>query len=70
VENQLPWSLDTMFGEDDSCVWRKIGPTSINTLRQFGLNPLKRIRPSVSIRQKTFEAKCHAHFRAKIPFHQ
>lgn len=66
VENRLHWSLDVTFGEDDSRIRRENAPANFNTLRQFGLNLLKRYRPPMSVRQKRYKATLDDEFRANV----
>ena len=70
VENQLHWSLDVTFREDDSRIRRENVPANFNKLRQFGLDLLKRFRPSMSIRQKRYKATVDDDFRDNILFRQ
>jgi len=68
VENQLHWTLDVIFREDESRIRRDHAPANFNTLRQFSLNLLKRSVPSMSVRQKKYKAGWDDDFRAKILF--
>ncbi len=56
VENQLHWTLDVVFREDESRIHRDNAPANFNTVRQFSLNLLERSVPSVSVRQKRYRA--------------
>ena len=68
VENQLHWTLDVIFREDESRIRRDHAPANFNTLGQFSLNLLKRSVPSMSVRQKKYKAGWDDDFRAKILF--
>ena len=70
IENQLHWTLDVVFREDESRIRRGNAPANFNTLRQFSLNLLKRSVPSMSVRQKKYRAGLDDDFRAKVLFVQ
>lgn len=70
VENQLHWTLDVVFREDESRIRRDNAPANFNTVRQFSLNLLKRFLPSMSVRQKKYRAGLDDDFRAKVLFEQ
>ena len=70
IENQLHWTLDVVFREDQSRIRRDNAPANFNTLRQFSLNLLKRFAPSMSVRQKKYRAGLDDDFRAKVLFEQ
>jgi predicted transposase YbfD/YdcC len=70
IENQLHWVLDVTFGEDDSRIRRGHAPANFNTLRQIGINLLKRHPANLSIKRKRFMAALDDEFRANVVFQQ
>jgi hypothetical protein len=66
VGNQLHWSLNATFREDDTRIRRENSSTSFNTLWRFSLNPLKRFRSSMNKRQRRYTATLDDYFRANI----
>ena len=70
IENPLPWVLDLTFGEDDSRLRCGHAPANRNTLRQIGINLLKRHPAKTSIKRKRFMAALDGEFRANVVFQQ
>ena len=68
VENKLHWVLDVVFREDESRIRRGHAPANFNTMRQTGLNLLRKEPSKTSIKQKRFEAALNDRYRTKLLF--
>lgn len=69
IENQLHWSLDVIFKEDDSRAKKDNSPLNLNILRKNALPLLKNIQPAlVSMKKLMFKAALNVDWLHKILF--
>ena len=67
VENNLHWSLDVTFGEDQSRARTQNAPQNLATLRRIALNLIKQTpRHKVSQRQRRILAALDTHFLEQL----
>jgi predicted transposase YbfD/YdcC len=67
VENQLHWSLDVTFGEDQSRARTRHAAQNLATLRRLTLNLLRRDKtPKLSLRQKRWIASMDRTFLMRL----
>lgn len=62
VENSFHWTLDVLFGEDDSRVRLDHAPENFAVLRHIALNLLKRHPAKLSLNRKRFRAALNDSF--------
>ena len=68
VENQLHWSLDVAFREDDSRVREPVARENLAVLRHIALNRLKNDPTKLGIQNKRLKAGWDEHYLAKLLF--
>lgn len=66
IENNLHWSLDVAFREDECRIRKDHSARNLATIRRAALNMLRRDTSSLSIKRKRLKALISADFRAKI----
>lgn len=66
VENPLHWTLDVIFGEDDSRARTKYAAQNLATLRRLALNLAKKEPTKLPIRQKRIRAALDDKFLSKL----
>ncbi|MBK1702979.1 hypothetical protein CKO40_00035 [Halochromatium glycolicum] len=68
VENQLHWSLDVAFREDDSRVREPVARENLAVLRHIALNRLKNDPTKLGIQNKRLKAGWDERYLAKLLF--
>jgi predicted transposase YbfD/YdcC len=66
IENTCHWSLDVVFGEDDSRIRTGQAPRNFAILRRFALNLLKHDPLKASLNQKRFQAALNENYLAQL----
>lgn len=66
IENNLHWSLDVVFHEDDARLRVLNGAENFAILRRFALNLLKRHPAKLSLKRKRFKAALDDSFLAQL----
>ena len=65
IENQLHWSLDVIFGEDQSRKRIRNVAQNFSTIRKMALNLLKAVDEKISINRKRNKCALSDHYREK-----
>ena len=68
MENQLHWSLDVAFREDDSRVREPVARENLAVLRHIALNRLKNDPAKLGIQNKRLKAGWDERYLAKLLF--
>ena len=66
VENDLHWSLDVVFSEDQSRINDETGATNIGFLRRFAVTLFKQENSKISLKQKKMKCALDDNYRAKV----
>ena len=66
IENNLHWSLDVAFREDECRTRKDHSARNLATIRKAALNMLRRDTEKLSIKRKRLKALINPEFRAKI----
>lgn len=65
IENQLHWSLDVVFGEDQSRKRIRNVAQNFSTIRKMALNLLKAVDEKISVNRKRNKCALSDHYREK-----
>ena len=66
IENNLHWTLDVTFGEDDCRTRKDYSALNLATLRHAALNILKREPTKIPIKRKRLKAAINPEFRTNL----
>ncbi len=66
IENQLHWSLDVQFGEDDSRKRVRNAAQNFSTIRKIALNLIKANPEKISVNRKRNKCALSDSYREKI----
>lgn len=66
IENQLHWSLDVQFGEDDSRKRVRNAPQNFSTIRKIALNLIKANPEKISVNRKRNKCALSDSYREKM----
>jgi predicted transposase YbfD/YdcC len=66
IENNLHWTLDVAFNEDQCRIRKDHAPQNLANIRRFALNMLKKDTSKMSIKRKRFKAMINPTYRSQI----
>jgi predicted transposase YbfD/YdcC len=66
IENNLHWTLDVAFNEDQCRIRKDHGPQNMAMIRRLALNMLKKDPSKMSIKRKRFKAMLNTTYRSQI----
>lgn len=66
IENNLHWTLDVTFREDQCRIRKDHAPQNLANIRRFALNMLKQDPLKISIKRKRFKALINPTYRSQI----
>lgn len=66
IENNLHWTLDVAFREDECRIRKNHAPQNLANIRRFALNMLKQDTTKISIKRKRFKALINTKYRAQM----
>lgn len=66
IENNLHWTLDVTFREDECRIRKDHAPQNLANIRRFALNMLKQDPSKISIKRKRLKALMNPNYRLQI----